>query len=812
MAKTNTKKKRKLTSSQPKVQPPSETSAQLRAIFWGVLGLFLLIALAGETISQLGLVSSPTRPAGELGRSIIRNLYHLLGHCSAATVALSFFLAYSELHIGKTTNARFLRRIIIFTCCILSIAIFSSTIFSPTAGGLIGTKVSAYLVPKIGTAGTLLVTSSLLLIMLGILTGSGVFGAFSAVGGASKKVAAGGKKQSAVLAGSISKGVGIVGKSIAENIKEAREYRDLEDDDPEDRKPPVFKPPKVKPIRPSKKEDETKTVVEASPPPKPKQPPKILIGTSSKPKKQTQLSFKGPKRSTYKLPSLDLLVSPAKSEKITPERDELMQNCRLLEKTLSDFKVSGQIVEVQPGPIITLYQFEPAAGVKVQKIITLADDLALSLKVPSVRVYAPVPGKGTVGIEVPNAHREVVRIRELVESPDFNLETKQLPMALGKDTFGDPFIADLTKMPHLLIAGATGTGKSVCINALLISLLYGQSPEDLNLILIDPKMLELSIYEGIPHLKSPVITEPKRAKGVLWWAVQEMERRYALMKDLGVRSLASYNSLAAGNKNDEPDFVELDEAQVVTETDASGVPSAIISAEEIQPVGPKKRLEPLPRIVIVVDELADLMLTVGKDIEELLTRLAQKARAAGIHLILATQRPSVNVITGLIKANFPTRISFQVASKIDARTILDTSGSEKLLGRGDLLYLSPGVGRLLRLHGSFLSDQEVNDVVAEIKSQGGPRYDDQIQQIIDTIENSAGGAGGDAMEEEYDALYDQAVAFVIEKGQASTSMVQRAFRIGYNRAARIIDTMEREGLVGPSDGAKPREVIGGQRE
>ncbi|MCC6931694.1 MAG: DNA translocase FtsK 4TM domain-containing protein [Deltaproteobacteria bacterium] len=518
--------------------------------------------------------------------------------------------------------------------------------------------------------------------------------------------------------------------------------------------------------------------------------------------------------SNYKLPPLSLLEYSNFDLSLAPHDQELIDNSKKLEQTLSDFRIGGKIVEVHPGPIITLYQFQPAAGVKVQRIISLADDLALSLKVAAVRVYAPVPGKGTVGIEVPNSQRETVMLRDILDSEEYEKYEGDLKLALAKTTFGEPYVTDLARMPHLLIAGATGTGKSVCINSILLSLLTAHSPEDLQLILIDPKMLELSMYENIPHLKAPVVTNAKRARGVLWWAVEEMERRYVHMKDMGVRNLACYNKALEGEAIDEDNdvtvgldsdsVIELGEKQIVA------APDAIIN--NVPTFHPKEKLEHkrMPAIVIVVDELADLMLTVGREIEELITRLAQKARAAGIHLILATQRPSVNVITGLIKANFSARISFQVASRIDARTVMDTSGAEKLLGKGDMLFLAPGTGRIRRLHAPFVSDKEVYDVVAFIRRQGGPQYDTAIEEMIKRIEdreNSEGG--GETSDGDYDDLYDQAVNLVIEKGQASTSMVQRYFRIGYNRAARILETMEKEGLVGPADGAKPRQVING---
>ena len=528
---------------------------------------------------------------------------------------------------------------------------------------------------------------------------------------------------------------------------------------------------------------------------------------SNKKRQVHSLKAKGrAEKEQFKLPPSSLLVAAETRADSSPEEEELIENCRKLEKALANFRIGGRVVEVQAGPVITLYQFEPAAGIKVQRIVNLSDDLALSLRVGSVRVYAPVPGKGTVGIEVPNSKRDIVLLRDVVESERFHDSDHPLTLALAKDTFGESVVADLAKMPHLLIAGATGTGKSVCINSILLSLLFRNTPDQLQLILIDPKMLELSTYEDIPHLKAPVVTQPKRSRGVLWWAVEEMERRYRLMKDLGVRNLASYNKLVAPEVAESEEEVKEAEVSDGFVSDPIEVPESSVTQSKMP--GMEQDLEPLPRIVIVVDELADLMLTVGREIEELLTRLAQKARAAGIHLILATQRPSVNVITGLIKANFPARISFQVASRIDARTILDGSGAEKLLGQGDMLFLAAGTGRVRRLHSPFVSDEEVAEVVSWWRGQGAPRYDEAIEEMIEKLsdgERGSSGAGFDT--DEYDPLYDQAVQLVVEKGQASTSMVQRVFRIGYNRAARILETMEREGVVGPADGAKPRQIL-----
>ncbi len=476
------------------------------------------------------------------------------------------------------------------------------------------------------------------------------------------------------------------------------------------------------------------------------------------------------------------------------DRDNLTMAARMLEKKLLDFGVEGDVVEVKPGPVVTMYEFAPAPGIKVNKISNLQDDLAMALQAVSIRIVAPIPGRGVVGIEIPNRDREIVYLKEIIDSTAF-LNTKgKLPMALGKDIFGQVVVSDLAKMPHLLVAGSTGSGKSVSINTIILSLLYRATPDDVRLIMIDPKMLELSIYEGIPHLLLPVVTNPKKASLALAWAVREMERRYQLMADKGVRNLDGYNrklakeAKEAENLPPEPEPIE-------DFLDAEMEPPVLIEPEEELEHGH------LPYIVVIVDELADLMMVAGREIEESIARLAQMARAAGIHLILATQRPSVDVITGLIKANFPTRISFKVFSRTDSRTILDSMGAETLLGMGDMLFLPPGVGYLQRIHGAFVSELEVQRVVDFLSKQGKPSYDKSILKAPPT-------AGADTLEEEYDALWDDALKIVTDSRQASISMVQRRLRVGYNRAARMIERMEQEGIVGPSDGSgKPREVL-----
>jgi DNA segregation ATPase FtsK/SpoIIIE, S-DNA-T family len=491
----------------------------------------------------------------------------------------------------------------------------------------------------------------------------------------------------------------------------------------------------------------------------------------------------------YKLPPSDLLDPPA-GEQFKIDKETLHANSLILQKKLADFGVEGEVVAVRPGPVITMYEFKPAPGVKVRRIVMLADDLAMALRAVSVRILAPIPGESVVGIEIPNPRRETVFLREVIESEAFQNADSKLTFALGKDIGGIPFVTDLARMPHVLVAGATGTGKSVSINAMILSILFKSAPRDVKFIMVDPKMLELTVYEEIPHLLVPVVTDPKKAAAALFWAMDEMDRRYRLMREKGARNIDNYNRTLEKEGAAKKSVIELTETQ---------------SSEEAADIGGKLNNDPelvherLPRIVIIVDELADLMMTVGRDIEEYITRLAQKARAAGIHLILATQRPSVDVITGLIKANFPARISFQVTSRVDSRTILDSIGSEKLLGNGDLLYLPPGTARLTRVHGAFVSDQDVRKVMKFIKQQGRPNYLPDVFEVKKEAEAAVA-------DEEYDEMYDQAVAIVTDTQQASISMIQRRLRVGYNRAARMIEQMERDGVVGPADGAKPREV------
>jgi DNA segregation ATPase FtsK/SpoIIIE, S-DNA-T family len=479
-------------------------------------------------------------------------------------------------------------------------------------------------------------------------------------------------------------------------------------------------------------------------------------------------------KSQFILPKLSFLdEKPPVTRQI--DTQFLQDKARILEGKLRDFNVAGEVVEILPGPVITTFEYRPAPGIKLSKIVGLSDDLALALSAISIRIVAPIPGRDVVGIEIPNEERELVNLREMISSKAFVESESLLTLGLGKDLLGKPVATQMDKMPHLLIAGATGTGKSVGLNSMIISLLYKATPDEVKLIMIDPKRIELSVYNDIPHLISPVVTDMKKATNALYWAVKEMERRYELLEQSGLRNLDQYNEMAREEKK----------RWAARKDDADELP--------LPP-------EPLPFIVVIVDELGDLMMVASKDVEYALTRLAQMARAAGIHIILATQRPSADVLTGTIKANFPTRISFQVSSKIDGRIIIDQGGAESLLGNGDMLFCPPGTGKLMRIQGAYISEGEISKITGFLKEQRKPDYDESVTM-------------GDAEEEkefdeaDYDAKYDEAVALVTKSRQASISYVQRRLRIGYNRAARLIEMMEHEGIVGPQIGAKQREVL-----
>ena len=514
--------------------------------------------------------------------------------------------------------------------------------------------------------------------------------------------------------------------------------------------------------------------------------PRLKTGRKATSERQGKLDLDPNK--VYQTPPLDFLDTGEKNKRAEAlNKDALQQNAKFLGGILEDFGVKGEVVKVRPGPVVTLYELDPAPGTKTSRVIGLSDDIARSMSAVSVRI-AVVPGQSVIGIELPNVTREMVHLGEILASDPFEKAPGKLPLALGKDIGGSPVTVDLAAMPHLLIAGTTGSGKSVAMNTMILSLLYRLRPEECKFIMIDPKMLELSVYEGIPHLLTPVVTEPSKAIVALKWTVREMEERYRAMSQMGVRNISGYNTrLAEATKKG-----EILTRRVQTGFDEGGKP-----VMEEQPLN----MDPLPFIVVVVDEMADLMLVAGKDVEAAIQRLAQMARAAGIHLLMATQRPSVDVITGTIKANFPTRISFQVTSKIDSRTILGEQGAEQLLGQGDMLYMAGG-GRISRVHGPFVSDEEVERVVRFLKTQGAPDYIEEVTLEEPDEDGPSGGQGNSV-----DDLYDEAVALIAREGKASTSFIQRHLQIGYNRAARIIEQMEKEGVVSPASRVGRREVL-----
>ena len=479
-------------------------------------------------------------------------------------------------------------------------------------------------------------------------------------------------------------------------------------------------------------------------------------------------------RGRYQLPSTALLHPPDPEERI--DEDELKERALRLTEKFAEFGVTGKVTQIHPGPVVTTYEFKPEAGIKYSRIVNLADDLCLALKAESILIER-IPGKSTVGIEVPNPHRETIHLREPIEASEFTGSKSKLVLCLGKDITGKIRVADLAQMPHLLIAGSTGTGKSVSINSFIVSILYKATPDEVKIIMIDPKRLELNLYEGIPHLFTPIVTEPKQAATVLRRATMEMERRLKLLAEQGVRNIEQYNKL----------YEE----------------TATLDLFDTDP----ERNRPLPYIVIVIDELADLMMVEPQGVEEAITRLAQMARAVGIHLILSTQRPSVDVITGLIKANLPSRIAFRVASKVDSRTILDSNGAEALLGRGDMLFLPPGTARLVRLHGALITEKEIDKVVEWCKQQCEPEYNDEFLKPIRDKDDRSLDPDDETDASELDAVYEDAVRVVVESGKASTSLLQRRLRLGYGRAARLLDLMERDGIISAPDGSKPREVL-----
>jgi S-DNA-T family DNA segregation ATPase FtsK/SpoIIIE len=802
----------------------------LSVIAAGASVILLLSFLSVHLRSSLSYELSPAleSPMGPFGHVVGTLLSGFLGWCALVPVTWLLWLSWYMWHREDDEElfpegSRLLVAIGIATLLLFSCGLLSA-ITEPHIGGKLGAAISAPLVRYLGVPGATIILCGLLLASLAITTGRSISdiiveginltyqtiqrlfkGVFICLSFFSTSLLS----TLSAISSALFNGSRRNDEEEQEPLPSPRVRRNAIEEEEEDEI--------------DEEEDNDDELVEDELPPVPSAPAVVQRkgGDSRLPEKEIrkvrkkvvdQIKDKN-LFADYVLPELSLLT---RSE-VTPgaeDDDELRETSRLIESKLRDFAILGRVTQIHPGPVITLFEFEPAPGVKVGKIASLQDDLAMTLRASSIRIIAPIPKRGTVGIEVPNRHRDIVRLRDLLESEAFLKAEALLTVPLGKDTYGEPVVADIATMPHLLIAGTTGTGKSVCINALLVSLLYRASPAELGLILIDPKILELSTYDGIPHLRVPVVTVPRQAKAVLEWAVNEMNRRYRVMQKLGVRNIDSYNKIVSGDdsesnpkqKIDDKDVVHLREEEIIE----PGIVDKAPAAPKQEELSFTETLTQLPKIVIVIDELADLMLTVGRDIEELITRLAQKARAAGIHLIVATQRPSVDVVTGLIKANFPARMSFRVATRVDSRTILDSMGADKLLGKGDMLLMFPGGDGLKRAHGAFVSDNEVKKVVDSIKAKSTPQYDERILAMCDKAmeeDRANSSEGGGVAQDEYDDMYDKCVEFVVEKGQASTSMIQRAFRLGYNRAARIIDMMEREGIVGPMDGAKPREVL-----
>lgn len=707
---------------------------EILALTFFFIGLFLLLALVSYSLPLVRnnppVLQQPVENwCGSVGFYVAHYLFSFFGITAFFPVLLCFFLAAQTLFVAEYSHHQRIPYIVAgLTGLLLSASALLAGLrpaFFPIEyilpGGYLGHLIWQPAIRVLGHVGSVLVFVVLLLFSLMAAV------RFSLVG-------------SAMFLGRLLRD-GL--KSLAGFFVREKTIRDLSS------------PPRE--VRPSKRDQS----VSPQPLPEPVVEPTVHEPVVRKPEpvrtEEPEAFSPDPVRpGTYQLPPLSLLKKQD-SDAQEVDKEHFYQVSKILVAKLADFGVRGTVEGISPGPVVTTYEFAPAAGVKINKIVGLADDIAMALKVDRVRVVGSIPGKAALGIEIPNPVRSTVYLRDILLTRQYQDAASLLSLGLGFDVVGQPVIADLARMPHLLLAGATGAGKSVAINAFIASILFKATPDEVRLLMIDPKRIELSVYEGIPHLLHPVVVEPKMASRALLWAVREMERRYRLLEEKKVKSFDSYNRVAE---------------------------------------------EKLPYVVIIVDELADLMMVASKDVETSIARLAQMARAAGMHIILATQRPSVDVLTGLIKANFPTRISFKVSSKVDSRTILDSSGAEHLLGMGDMLFLPPGAAKLQRIHGAYISEGETEQLISFLKEQGAAEYDESVLQVVE--EN---GSGEDEGEKEYDAKYDEAVAVVTETGQASISMVQRRLRVGYNRAARMIEMMEKEGIVGPADGSRPREVL-----
>lgn len=734
------------------------------------IGLYLSLALLSHnptdpSWSYAETNGRVTNLAGEAGAWLSSFLLSLIGLFAYALPILAFYRAWTVFRDRKKTDAwnplittvRLIGWVIfVLVGCALA-TVHLATDLSSTAGGFLGISLSEWFFPLFGLTGSTLILVLIWFLSLTLAAHLSWLKIIDSIGANVFKGAdllkskwIGYKKQADEQA------------EVKRVVEQRKQNLEVQLEKQSKRKPPQIKPLKKKVAAPSERvvKEKQKSLFEDSP----------VAG---------------------ELPAIGLLTPSDGDETggFTAEALEAMS--RLLEIKLKDFGVQAEVTEVAPGPVITRFEIQPAAGVKVSKISNLAKDLARSMALVSVRVVEIIPGKTTVGIEIPNEKRAIVRLSDVLGSNTYDKSKSVLSMGLGHDIGGNPVVADLAKMPHLLVAGTTGSGKSVGVNSMLCSLLFKATPEEVRLILVDPKMLELSVYEGIPHLLTPVITDMKEAAGGLRWCVAEMERRYKLLASVGVRNIGGFNKkVTEAIKNGEPLLDPLYDP-----------------AQALDPSEPAPILEPLPFIVVVIDEFADMMMIVGKKVEELIARIAQKARAAGIHLILATQRPSVDVITGLIKANIPTRIAFQVSSKVDSRTILDQGGAEQLLGHGDMLYMPPGTSLPIRVHGAFVDDDEVHAIVADWKKRGEPVFVDEITSGGDVDVPGIPGFESEGDDPEADALFDQAVEFVTQTRKASISSVQRKLRIGYNRAARLVEAMEAAGVVSAPGHNGAREVL-----
>ena len=797
----------------------SQRSAEFGGLLLGLLGLAILVALATYDPRDPSLNTATTRhvsnmagPGGAMLADILLQGFGIFAALPGLAMLTWCWRIASRRGLGSFTGrfAALLAAMPLLAAAISVLPIPAAASWPVMAGlgGSIGKIVAnaelgaGHSLFGIVGAASIWLLSTALAVVLGLLSlglsRSEWRSAGHAAGVAARFSVSGGRG----AVGALSRGAGGVSNASGWLVNLVNRGPGLEPDDPPGLpaarpRPVVRQPPPGDTIRPDPRQDLTQSDApqsdqhESEPIAIPVRGLKFVPPPSRKAHQPSlPLAEEG-----WKFPSMDLLKPPPPRASTGPSEEALQANARLLETVLSDYGVQGEIVEIRPGPVVTLYELVPAPGIRSARVIGLADDIARSLAVTAVRI-ATVPGRNVIGIEVPNSKRETVFLSEILSSDEVLKHAGRLSLALGKDISGKAVVADLSRMPHLMIAGTTGSGKSVGVNAMILSLLYRLSPDQCRLILIDPKMLELSIYEGIPHLMAPVVTEPAKAVTALKWTVREMERRYRAMSQLGVRNVGGYNDRVADARA---------KGEVVTRRVQTGFdPDTGRPTFEEQPLA----LEPLPFIVVVVDEMADLMMVAGKEIEQAVQRLAQMARAAGIHVIMATQRPSVDVITGTIKANFPTRISFQVISKFDSRTILGEQGAEQLLGMGDMLFMQGG-GRITRVHGPFVSDDEVEKVVAFLREQGEPAY-------LDDVTEPAEGNGGDAdplfsgiagANDSDKSLFDQAVAVVAREGKASTSFIQRHLNIGYNKAAKLIEQMEKEGIVGVANHVGKREIL-----